>query len=68
MLAPPPPAQLCGDAFSVRLCGRVHPELLACLAQLLGPDIDAFQVATVVKSPQLSWCGGGYGCEWVPRY
>jgi ectoine hydroxylase-related dioxygenase (phytanoyl-CoA dioxygenase family) len=36
------------------------PRLLHCLTELLGPDIDAWQVATVVKSPQLRWAGGGY--------
>ena len=37
-----------------------HARLLSGLTELLGPDIDAWQVATVVKSPELRWCGGGY--------
>ena len=39
---------------------RAHPRLLSCLTELLGPNIDAWQVATVVKSPGLQWAGGGY--------
>eukprot|EP01050_Picozoa_sp_SAG11_P014192 SAG11_NODE_1721_length_4374_cov_5.296374_2_plen_380_part_00 len=39
---------------------EAHPKLLSCLTELLGPDIDAWQVATVVKSPHLVWSGGGY--------
>ena len=38
-----------------------HSRLLNCLTELLGPDIDAWQVATVVKPPGLRWAGGGYG-------
>lgn len=38
-----------------------HARILNCLTELLGPDIDAWQVATVVKPPGLTWAGGGYG-------
>jgi hypothetical protein len=42
-----------------------HARLLNCLTELLGPDIDAWQVATVVKAPGLTWTGGGYGWHQV---
>lgn len=44
---------------------EAHPKLLNCLRELLGPDIDAWQVATVVKSPGLRWWGGGYSWHQV---
>ncbi len=40
---------------------RAHSKMLSCLTELMGPDIDAWQVATVVKPPGMIWAGGGYG-------
>ena len=41
----------------------VHPKLMRGLTEVLGPDIDCWQCATVIKPPGQSAAGGGYG--WV---
>ena len=39
----------------------VHPKLMRALTEVLGPNVDCWQCATVIKPPGQTAAGGGYG-------